>query len=53
MANKYLKNGELQDEKIKKALEQSAIDYSNGELLEVVSELQEIIYAIVNFTNNY
>ena len=51
--SKYIKNNELQDRKIKEALEQSAIDYANGELLEVVSELQEIINAIVIFTDNY
>jgi hypothetical protein len=49
--SKFFKNGELQDKKIVKALNQAAEDYENGEIIEVKDVLIEIINAITDFEN--
>lgn len=47
--NRFFIYGELQDYEIKEALVQCAVDYENGEILEVKGVLIEIINAISAF----
>lgn len=49
MANKFIRNGELQDKKIVRALQQAAKDYENGEVIETRDLLLEICAAIEDF----
>ena len=53
MTNKFIRNGELQDKKIIKALTQAAKDYENGEIAEVRDLLADIVNAIDEFDDNY
>ncbi len=43
---RYIKRGELQDERIARDLRRFADDYENGEILEVRDGLLEIVGAI-------
>lgn len=47
--SRFFERNELQDNEIVKALKQCAVDYENGEILEVKSVLIEIINAITDF----
>ena len=47
---RYIKFGELQDERILSSLEIAKREYENGELIEVRDRLIEIIGAIDDFT---
>lgn len=47
---RYIKNGELQDERIVSALQAAAREYENGEIIEVRDKLLEIIAAIDEFS---
>jgi hypothetical protein len=49
MKNKYFENGELKDNEICTALIKAEKDFKNGEILEVMDELQKIINAIKKF----
>lgn len=49
MANKFIRNGELQDKKIIKALTQATKDYENGAILETRDLLLDICVAINEF----
>lgn len=44
--SKFIKGNKLQDDAIVKALRQTADDYENGELSEVVDTLTDIIEAV-------
>lgn len=46
---KFIKNGELNDEKITDALRKAAAEYENGALIEVRDLLLEIVDAIDEF----
>ncbi len=46
---RFIKNGELQDEKIAFALRTASRDFANGEIAEVRDLLLEIIAAIDEF----
>ena len=43
---RFLKNGNLKDKEIEKALRDAADNYASGELMEVKETLSEIIDAI-------
>ena len=43
---RFIKNGQLQDEKISTALQTASKDYQNGEIAEVRDLLLEIVAAI-------
>lgn len=47
---RFIKRGELEDERIINALNTAARDYENGELIEVRDLLLEIVAAIDEFT---
>lgn len=49
---RFWKNGELEDQKIIKALLQAAKDYESGEIAEVRDILVEIVNAIDEFEDN-
>lgn len=49
---RFLKNGELEDQKIVAALRKAADDYENGEIIEVRDLLQDIVDAIDEFESN-
>ena len=46
---KFLNNGQLYDKKIVAALQQAAIDYENGEIVEVRDLLENIVTDIDEF----
>ena len=46
MANRFLANGQLKDEKIVTTLKLAARDYQNGEIAEVRDTLLEIVAAV-------
>lgn len=46
MEMRFFKDGELKDKEIVKALQQAAVDYDNGEIVEVRDLLVEIVQAI-------
>lgn len=46
----FCKNGELDDKKIIDALKRAAVDYENGEIIEVRDLLVEIVNDIDEFT---
>lgn len=52
MEMRFLKNGELEDQKIMEALHQAANDYENGAIAEARDVLVEIVNAIDEFENN-
>ena len=43
---RFIRNGQLQDDKISAALQQASKDYRNGEIAEVRDLLLEIVAAI-------
>lgn len=47
---RYIKNGELQDERIVASIHMAAKEYQNGELIEARDRMLEIIAAIDEFT---
>lgn len=49
MMIKYYENGVLNDEAIISALEQDIKDYQNGEIIDVMDDLQKIINAIKKY----
>lgn len=49
---RFIKNGELQDEKIAFALRTAARDFANGEIAEVRDRLMEIVAAIDEWEDN-
>ena len=53
MHNRFIEYGELQDEKILKALAYAHDDYDNGAILEVRNLLKEIVEAIDEWSYNY
>ena len=53
MEMRFLKNGQLKDKEIVKALQQAAVDYDNGEIAEVRDLLVDIVQAIDEFDNQY
>lgn len=46
---RFLKNGELEDQKIVAALRKAADDYENGEIIEVRDLLWDIVDSIISF----
>lgn len=53
MEMKFIKNGELQDNKIIKALKDAVNDYEDGAILEVRDLLVEIVHAIDEWEDKY
>lgn len=53
MKMKYFEKDKLDDEKIIADLRQAAIDYENGEIIEVRDNLLDIIQAINEFDDMY
>ncbi len=52
MKIRFWKNGELDDEAILKALNQTVKDYEDGAIAEVRDSLAEIVIAIDEFEEN-
>ena len=52
MNNRFYNKGNLKDKKIVEALKQAAIQYENGEIIEVRDTLYEIVEAIDDFEND-
>ena len=52
MNNRFYNKGNLKDKKIVEALKQAAIQYENGEIIEVRDTLCEIVEAINDFEND-
>ena len=48
---RYIKNGELQDERIITAIHLAEMEFKNGELIEARDRLEEVIAAIDEFTD--
>ena len=51
--NPFIRNGELEDEKIMMALRRAADEYDNGEIAEVHDLLFDVVEAIQKFMELY
>lgn len=53
MDNKFYSKGELKDKKILEVLKKLPEQYENGEIAEVRDVMEEIVFAIDEFENDY
>lgn len=53
MGNKFYSKGELKDKKILEVLKKLPEQYENGEIAEVRDVMEEIVFAIDEFENDY
>lgn len=53
MENKFYSKGELKDKKILEVLKKLPEQYENGEIAEVRDVMEEIVFAIDEFENDY